>query len=34
MAESTAHQHVVSIYRKFGVRSRAGLMGLWLNRGG
>jgi len=34
MAESTAHQHVVNIYRKFGVRSRAGLMGLWLNRGG
>ncbi len=34
MAEFTAHQHVVRIYRKFGVRSRAGLMGLWLNRGG
>jgi hypothetical protein len=26
--------NVVSIYRKFGVRSRAGLMSLWLNRGG
>jgi DNA-binding CsgD family transcriptional regulator len=34
IAASTAHQHVVSIYRKFGVRSRAGLMSLWLNRRG
>lgn len=33
-AASTAHQNVVSIYRKFGVRSRAGLMSLWLNRAG
>jgi DNA-binding CsgD family transcriptional regulator len=33
IAVSTTHQHVVSIYRKFGVRSRAGLMSLWLNRG-
>jgi len=32
MAVSTVHQYVVSIYRKFGVRSRAGLMSLWLNR--
>ena len=31
IAASTAHQHVVSIYRKFGVRSRAGLMSLWLS---
>jgi DNA-binding CsgD family transcriptional regulator len=34
MAASTAHQYIVGIYRKFGVRSRAGLMSLWLNRGG
>ena len=34
IAASTAHQYIVSIYRKFGVRSRAGLMSLWLNRGG
>jgi DNA-binding CsgD family transcriptional regulator len=32
LADSTTHQHVVAIYRKFGVRSRAGLMSLWLNR--
>lgn len=32
IAASTGHQHVVSIYRKFGVRSRAGLMSLWLSR--
>jgi DNA-binding CsgD family transcriptional regulator len=32
MAFSTAHQHIVSIYRKFGVGSRAGLMSLWLSR--
>lgn len=32
LAESTTHQHVVTIYRKFGVRSRVGLMSLWLNR--
>jgi DNA-binding NarL/FixJ family response regulator len=34
MAPSTVHQHVVRIYRKFGVSSRAGLMSLWLSRGG
>jgi DNA-binding CsgD family transcriptional regulator len=34
MAASTVHQHVVRIYRKFGVSSRAGLMSLWLSRGG
>jgi DNA-binding CsgD family transcriptional regulator len=32
LAVSTVHQHVVSLFRKFGVRSRAGLMSLWLNR--
>ncbi|MEP9354066.1 helix-turn-helix transcriptional regulator [Xanthobacter sp. KR7-65] len=31
MATSTAHQHVTTLFRKFGVRSRAGLMSLWLN---
>ncbi|WP_454916583.1 response regulator transcription factor [Xanthobacter sediminis] len=34
MAVSTAHQHVTRIFRKFGVRSRAELMSLWLNRAG
>jgi DNA-binding CsgD family transcriptional regulator len=34
LAPSTVHQHVVRIYRKFGVSSRAGLMSLWLNRPG
>ncbi len=34
MAPSTAHQHVTRIYRKFGVRSRAELMSLWLSAGG
>jgi len=34
LAPSTVHQYVVSIYRKFGVRSRAALMGLWLSRAG
>ncbi|MDQ0395722.1 helix-turn-helix transcriptional regulator [Labrys monachus] len=34
VATSTAHQHVTSIFRKFGVRSRAELMSLWLNPGG
>ncbi|WP_162375618.1 helix-turn-helix transcriptional regulator [Ancylobacter sp. TS-1] len=34
MATSTAHQHVTRIYRKFGVRSRAELMSIWLNRAG
>ena len=33
MAPSTAHQHVTRIYRKFGVRSRAELMSLWLGAG-
>ncbi len=32
LAVSTTHQHVVAIFRKFGVRSRAGLMSLWLNQ--
>lgn len=31
IAPSTAHQHVTRIFRKFGVRSRAELMSLWLN---
>ena len=34
LAESTTHQHVVAIFRKYGVKSRAGLMSLWLNRSG
>ena len=34
LAVSTVHQHVVILFRKFGVRNRAGLMSLWLNRGG
>lgn len=34
LAASTVHQHVLNIFRKFGVRSRAGLMSLWLNRAG
>ncbi len=33
IAASTAHQHVVRLFRKFGVRSRAGLMSRWLSRG-
>lgn len=32
LAVSTVHQHVVSLFRKFGVRSRAGLMSVWLTR--
>lgn len=32
LADSTTHQHVVAIFRKYGVKSRAGLMSLWLNR--
>ncbi len=32
IATSTTHQHILSIYGKFGVRSRAGLMSLWLAR--
>jgi len=31
MAVSTVHQHVKTIFRKFGVSSRAGLMSLWLS---
>lgn len=31
MTTATAHQYVVGIFRKFGVRSRAGLMSLWLS---
>ncbi|MEW5683346.1 MAG: helix-turn-helix transcriptional regulator [Pseudomonadota bacterium] len=31
LAESTTHQHVVAIFRKFGVRSRPALMSQWLN---
>lgn len=34
IAASTVHHHVVGIFRKFSVRSRAGLMSLWLNRQG
>lgn len=34
MTPQTIHQYVVSIYRKFGVHSRAGLMSLWLKKGG
>ena len=32
LAVSTTHQHVVALFRKFAVRSRAELMSLWLNR--
>lgn len=32
LAVSTTHQYVINLFRKFGVRSRAGLMSLWLNR--
>ncbi|WP_157839646.1 helix-turn-helix domain-containing protein [Comamonas testosteroni] len=32
LANSTAHQHIVCVYRKFAVRSRAELMSLWLGR--
>jgi DNA-binding CsgD family transcriptional regulator len=34
LTSSTTHQYVTAIFRKFGVRSRAGLMSLWLNRSG
>lgn len=33
LAPSTTHQHITSIFRKFGVRSRVELLGLWLNSG-
>ncbi|MCB4771918.1 helix-turn-helix transcriptional regulator [Ancylobacter sp. Lp-2] len=33
-AVSTAHQHVTRVFRKFGARSRAELMSLWLRRAG
>ncbi len=32
LAVSTTHQHIVAIFRKYGVRSRAELMSLWLGR--
>jgi DNA-binding CsgD family transcriptional regulator len=32
LAVSTTHQHVVALFRKFAVRSRAELMSLWLTR--
>lgn len=32
LAASTTHQHVVVLFRKFAVRSRAELMSLWLSR--
>lgn len=31
LATSTVHQYVVTVYRKYGVNSRAGLMSLWLS---
>lgn len=34
LAASTTHSYVTGIFRKFGVRSRAGLMSLWLEQGG
>ncbi len=34
LAVSTTHQHVVAVFRKFGVRSRAALMTLWLSGSG
>jgi DNA-binding CsgD family transcriptional regulator len=34
IAVSTAHQHITNVFRKFGVRSRAEFMSLWLNSGG
>lgn len=34
LAGSTTHQHVKSIFRKFGVRSRAALMSLWFGMAG
>lgn len=32
LAASTTHHHILAIFRKFGVRSRSALIGLWLNR--
>ncbi|SEQ30331.1 regulatory protein, luxR family [Azotobacter beijerinckii] len=32
LAVSTTHSYVTSVFRKFGVRGRAGLMSLWLNQ--
>jgi len=32
LAVSTTHSYITAIFRKFGVRGRAGLMSLWLNR--
>lgn len=34
LGEAATHRHVMGIFRKFGVRSRAGLISLWLNRPG
>ncbi|MFH1556666.1 MAG: helix-turn-helix transcriptional regulator [Pseudomonadota bacterium] len=31
---AATHRHVTTLFRKFGVRSRAGLISLWLNRPG
>jgi len=33
LTQGSVHQYAVSIYRKFGVRGRAGLMAMWLSRG-
>ncbi|WP_260392891.1 LuxR C-terminal-related transcriptional regulator [Ralstonia sp. SET104] len=30
LAISTTHSYITNVYRKFGVRGRAGLMSLWL----
>jgi Response regulator containing a CheY-like receiver domain and an HTH DNA-binding domain len=32
LAASTVHEHVLRLYRKYGVHSRVGLMSLWLRR--
>lgn len=32
LGEAATHRHVMAIFRKFGVRSRAGLISLWLNQ--
>jgi len=34
LAASTTHQYVVTLFRKFGVRNRPGLMSLWLSGAG